>query len=284
MALHKPELPLSGQHSLPDGYATISRCRRCGIVIGFGDRCDLCIDPRVPTTTLRGSTGAVTTANGRRRSTSSSSRATTTKPSSSSLRLIDATVAEATLRGVPPFERHFRRLAQIARRRGDTKLEAQIAARYEDCVRQARGAGEHDGIGRAESLAERRFDDALEVDLGEMRVDRRESNVDLVAERHARAVDGDDHRRVAHEHGRTLTAANTIEVDDSSVEDRSLPPSEHQRLRQVDDGALDASGTVRPLRHHVRERNERRAQVIAHLVVLEQCEEDLVRVAIGEPA
>ncbi len=78
--------------------------------------------------------------------------------------------------------------------------------------------------------------------------------------------------------------ANTIEVDDSSVEDRSLPPPEHQHLRQVDDGTLDACGTARPLRHHVRERNERRAQVITHLVVLEQCEEDLVRVAIREPA
>ena len=140
MALHKPELPLSGQHSLPDGYATISRCRRCGIVIGFGDRCELCTDPR------RAGNDAPGDYRGRHHSEWSPTvneliiQGDDDEAELLLLRLIDATVAEATRRGVPPYEGHFRRLGQIARRRGDTKLEAQVAARYEDCVRQARGA------------------------------------------------------------------------------------------------------------------------------------------------
>jgi hypothetical protein len=142
MALHKPGLPLSGEHSLPDGYTTISRCRRCGIVIGYGDRCELCIDRRVP----------VEDAPGEYRGRHHSEWAATVdelviqgdddEAEFILFRLIDATAAEATLRGVPPFERHFRRLAQIARRRCDTKLEAKIVARYEECARQARGTGE----------------------------------------------------------------------------------------------------------------------------------------------
>jgi len=39
MAVHKPDLPRSGEHSLPSGHVTISPCRSCGILIGFADRC-----------------------------------------------------------------------------------------------------------------------------------------------------------------------------------------------------------------------------------------------------
>jgi hypothetical protein len=114
-------------------------------VIGYGDRCELCIERRVP----------VEDAPGEYRGRHHSEWAATVdeliiqgdddEAEFLLLRLIDATVAEATLRGVPPFEQHFRRLAQIARRRGDTKFEAQIAARYEDCARQARGTGQRTG-------------------------------------------------------------------------------------------------------------------------------------------
>src|SRR5437870_3941607 len=46
MAIHKPDLPLGGTHSLPVGYYTVTRCRRCGIVVGYGDRCDFCLHRR----------------------------------------------------------------------------------------------------------------------------------------------------------------------------------------------------------------------------------------------
>ncbi|MEX2253842.1 MAG: hypothetical protein WEC34_00240 [Acidimicrobiia bacterium] len=136
MAVHKSELPLSGEHSFPGGYATISRCRRCGIVIGFGDRCDLCVG---------GATSHVDAPGeykGRHHTEWSATvdeliiQGDDDEAESLLLHLIAATEAEALLAAVPPFERHFRRLAQIAVRRGDTKFEAKILARYEQCARR----------------------------------------------------------------------------------------------------------------------------------------------------
>jgi hypothetical protein len=138
MALHRPELPLSGEHGLATGYRTITRCRRCGFVIGFGDRCDLCLerspDQDDPPGWYRG----------RHNSEWAGTvdeliiQGDDDEAELLLLRLIEATEAEAEAYDVPPFERYFRRLAQIARQRGDERLEAHVEQRYEACVERTR--------------------------------------------------------------------------------------------------------------------------------------------------
>lgn len=141
MAVHRPELPLSGEHSLPGGYATISRCRSCGIVIGFGERCDVC------TERPSGHVDAPGEYRGRHHTEWTSTvdeliiQGDDDEAEFLLLRLLDATEAESLLAGVPPFERHFRRLAQIAQRRGDKKFEARVVARYEQCAGRTREHG-----------------------------------------------------------------------------------------------------------------------------------------------
>lgn len=49
------------------------------------------------------------------------------------VRLVDATEAESLLAGVAPFERHFTRLGQIARSRGDDKLSRDLRRRFKEC-------------------------------------------------------------------------------------------------------------------------------------------------------
>jgi hypothetical protein len=138
MALHRPELPLSGEHSLAQGYATITRCRRCGFVIGFGDRCDVCLD-RAP-----GQPDPPGWYRGRHHTEWAGTideliiQGDEDEAEFLLLRLIDATEAEAIAADVPPFELHFRRLVQIARRRGDARLEALVDGRYQACVQQTR--------------------------------------------------------------------------------------------------------------------------------------------------
>lgn len=142
MAVHRPDLPLSGEHSLPMGYSTISRCRRCGIVIGFGDRCDVCVERTDDRADAPGEymgrhhTEWVTTID------ELLIQGDDDEAESLLVRLLDATEAEALLAGVPPYERHFRRLAQIARRRGDTRFEAKVLARYEECARRSHQLGQ----------------------------------------------------------------------------------------------------------------------------------------------
>jgi hypothetical protein len=142
MAVHKPDLPLSGEHSLPTGYSTISRCRRCGIVIGFGDRCDVCVERPADHVDAPGEymgrhhTEWVPTVD------ELIIQGDDDEAEFLLLKLIDATEAEALLAGVPPFERHFRRLAQIARRRGDERFEATILARYDACALRSQRDGE----------------------------------------------------------------------------------------------------------------------------------------------
>lgn len=141
MTADKPKLPLSGLHGPAEGHTTISRCRRCGFVIGYGDRCDVCVS-RAP--------DAVDPA-GWYRGRHHTEWAPTVdeliiqgdddEAEFLLLRLTDATEAEVLLAGVPPFERHFRRLAQIARRRGDRAFEARVVARYEQCVERCHGGG-----------------------------------------------------------------------------------------------------------------------------------------------
>jgi hypothetical protein len=118
----------------------VNRCRSCGFVIGFGDKCEVCLDR--PTDAIDSP--------GEYRGRHHTEWAATVDELIIEgdddaaefllLRLLDATEAEASVAGVPPIERHFHRLAQIAHRRGDTKLEAQVKARYDDC---ARSAAEH---------------------------------------------------------------------------------------------------------------------------------------------
>ena len=52
-------------------------------------------------------------------------------------KLIDAVETEVLERQVPPFERHFTRLAQLAKRRKDTALARGVRERYEACCRSA---------------------------------------------------------------------------------------------------------------------------------------------------
>ena len=42
--------------------------------------------------------------------------------------------AVAHVSRVPPFERHFARLIQLAKRRGDERLATRVRKRYEACV------------------------------------------------------------------------------------------------------------------------------------------------------
>jgi hypothetical protein len=141
MAVHRPELPLAGERSLADGYVRVNRCRGCGIVIGFGDKCEVCLDP---TTNSIDSPGEY---RGRHHTEWAATvdeliiEGDDDAAEFLLLRLVDAAEAEANVAGVPPFERHFHRLAQIAHRRGDTKLEAQVKARYDDCARSATDRG-----------------------------------------------------------------------------------------------------------------------------------------------
>jgi hypothetical protein len=133
---------LSGEHSSPDGYVTISRCRRCGIVVGFGDRCDVCLDRPADAVDAAGEY------KGRHHTEWTATvdeliiQGNDDEAEFLLLRLLDATEAEALVAGVPPFEHHFRRLGQIAHRRGDAKLEARIRNRYLECARRANGRAE----------------------------------------------------------------------------------------------------------------------------------------------
>ena len=133
MAVHRPELPLSGEHSLPEGYFTISRCRRCGIVVGYGDRCEFCLDR--PTDHIDAPGEHI----GRHHTEWSATvdeliiQGDDDAAEFLLWKLIDAAEAEALLSGTSPFERHFTRLAQLARRRRDETLASRVRNRYEVC-------------------------------------------------------------------------------------------------------------------------------------------------------
>jgi len=143
MAVHRPELPLSGEHSLPDGYVKVRRCRSCGFVIGFGDRCEVCLDRPNDAIDAPGEY------RGRHHTEWSATvdeliiQGDDDEAEFLLLRLVGATEAEAAVAGVAPFERHFHRLAQVAHRRRDKLLEAQVKARYDDCARNAAQHDEH---------------------------------------------------------------------------------------------------------------------------------------------
>lgn len=133
MTFHSPELPLSGERSLPDGYFTISRCRRCGIVIGYGDRCEFCLDR--PSDHIDAPGEHIGRHHTEWSATVDELIIQGDEDAAEFLlwRLIDAVEAEALVIGTAPFERHFTRLAQIARRRRDETLALRVRARYEAC-------------------------------------------------------------------------------------------------------------------------------------------------------
>jgi hypothetical protein len=141
MAVHRPELPLSGEHSLPVGYFTISRCRRCGIVVGYGDRCDFCRDR--PSDHVDAPGEYIGRHHSEWAPTVDELIIQGDEDEAEFLlwKLIDAAEAEALLTGVAPFDRHFNRLASLARRRGDDTLASRVRSRYEDCCAVANEKG-----------------------------------------------------------------------------------------------------------------------------------------------
>jgi hypothetical protein len=136
MAAQRPDLPLSGEHSIRGGYVSVTRCRRCGIVIGFGERCEFCqsrpsdhVDS--PGEYLgRHHTEWITTVD------ELLIQGDDDDAEFLLWKLVDASEAESLVAGVPPLERHFTRLAQLAKRRSDSRLAAVVQARYDACVRQ----------------------------------------------------------------------------------------------------------------------------------------------------
>jgi hypothetical protein len=120
---------LGREHGQWDIGPASRRCRTCGIVIGYGERCDVCLN----------GPGEHDDAPGEHRGR----HHTEWIPTVEALivernldaaefllwRLVEATEAEARLEGVPPLEQHFRRLGWIARQRGDEALAAQLRRR-----------------------------------------------------------------------------------------------------------------------------------------------------------
>jgi hypothetical protein len=132
MAIHKVDLPLSGERSLAEGYFTISRCRRCGIVVGYGDHCDHCLHRP---TEHRDEPGEYIGRHHTEWTSTVDELVTQGDDDEAELilwRLVDASERESAVTGVPPFERHYTRLAQLARRRKDSALAKRVKQRYED--------------------------------------------------------------------------------------------------------------------------------------------------------
>ena len=146
MAMHKRHqtpLPLGKEHGWSELGPAARRCRHCGIVIGFGERCDYCLEhPRndhvdepgqhrgrhhtewIPTVEALITQGDLDAAE------------------FLLWRLVEATEAEALIAQVPPVEQHFRRLGWIARQRGDESLDKQLRRRSSECKAAAeRAAG-----------------------------------------------------------------------------------------------------------------------------------------------
>ncbi len=140
MAIHRPDLPLSGTHSSPGGHFTVTRCRRCGIVVGYGDRCDFCLYRRDDHRTQPGEYI------GRHHSEWSATvdelllQGDEVEAELLLWRLIDAAEAEARTTGTPPYDRHYTRLVQLAERRNDHDLAARVRAQHEECARMAEDA------------------------------------------------------------------------------------------------------------------------------------------------
>ncbi len=113
--------------------STASRCRRCGILVGMGEHCDWC--QQRPT----GYVDAPGEYMGRHHTEWIATLDQMLLQGDNDaaefllVRLVDATEAESLLAGVAPFERHFTRLGQIARSRGDDKLSRDLRRRFKEC-------------------------------------------------------------------------------------------------------------------------------------------------------
>ena len=134
MALHRHEFTMAGEHGLGGMQPTVTRCNRCGIVIGYGDRCEYCqgrLSGHVDEPgdyAGRHHTEWVTTVD------ELLIQGDEDEAEFLLWKLVDASEAESLLAGVPPFERHFRRLGQLAKRRNDPRLAAEVNSRYEQCA------------------------------------------------------------------------------------------------------------------------------------------------------
>lgn len=141
MTVPRRDLPLSNVHSLRnDRPGTSTRCRRCGIVVGWGDQCDFCRD--------RSAAAAHVDAPGEHVGRHHTEWVATVdellverlddEATFLLRRLVDTVEAEVGAAGVPPYRRHFSLLADLARRRGDHQLARRTEERYDACVRLAR--------------------------------------------------------------------------------------------------------------------------------------------------
>ena len=137
MVVHSPHFPLRDERGYSDAPAFVNRCKRCGIVIGYGDRCDFCRDR--PSDHVDQRAEYV----GRHHTEWSTTvdelvaQGDTDGAELLLRRLVEATEVEVAALGAPPAEFHFRRLAQLAERRGDPEFAAQIKERYERCRAEA---------------------------------------------------------------------------------------------------------------------------------------------------
>ena len=131
MARHGSRLVLSELHGSRGGVGRVRRCRRCGIVIAFGERCDVCIQH--PAAYVDGPGEHA----GRHHSewvpTVNELFVEGDWDGAESLlwKLLAAAEAESRLTGRSPFEGHYRRLAQLAERRQDHRLAAQVRRRHQ---------------------------------------------------------------------------------------------------------------------------------------------------------
>jgi len=129
MAVHRSPLPLGRAYRQFDRAPASRRCRRCGIVIGYGDRCDFCLNR--PTEHVDGPGEHLGRHHTEWIPTVETLIGEGDLDSAEFLlwRLVEATETEARLDHVPPLEQHFRRLGWIARQRGDETLAAQLRRR-----------------------------------------------------------------------------------------------------------------------------------------------------------
>jgi len=133
MAIHRASLPLGDEHARSGLRPAVQRCRRCGIVIGYGDRCDFCLDR--PSDHADAPGEYVGRHHTEWISTVEALIGDEDLDGAEFLlwRLVEATEAESLLAGVPPLEQHFRRLRWIATKRGDAVLARKLTERYEEC-------------------------------------------------------------------------------------------------------------------------------------------------------
>jgi hypothetical protein len=133
MVVHSAHFPLRDERGYHDGPVSVSRCRRCGIVIGYSDRCDFCRDR--PSDHVDEPGEYI----GRHHTEWSATvdeiiaEGDTDGAELLLRRLVETTEAEVATQGTPPAEFHFRRLAQLAERRDDPGFAAQVRERFERC-------------------------------------------------------------------------------------------------------------------------------------------------------